>query len=220
MFKAASRLTISTRAFSQKLDRAAISDIYFNDLPGLGLIPPPEYMDLPKVGFFKGWYEFVHDGALDLILNVNSMGYGMGAGIVCFSLLMRAIWTPFIIKSQTNALKMQLLAPEMTAYRTNMQAAYKTGNKANLMAATEEYKQLMRKHDINTAVNLIPLTQIPFLIMFFWTLQDMAYNPEKFPGMETDGFLWFKNLADPDPYFILPVALAVATFTSIHVRYT
>ena len=34
--------------------------------------------------------------------------------------------------------------------------------------------------------------------------------------MATDGFLWFKNLSEPDPYFLLPVMLASCTFLNIH----
>ena len=220
MLKAASRLVCTSRAFSHRFERSGMSDIYFNDLPGLGMIPPPEYMNMQSVGFFRGFYELVRDGSLDIILEINSMGYGMGVGIMCFSLLMRAAWMPFIVKSQINALKIQLLAPEMTAYRSNLQAGFKSGNKDALMQASEEYKYLMKKHNINTALGLVSLTQIPFIIIFFWTLEEMAYTPDNYPGMKTDGFLWFKNLADPDPYFILPLGLALVAFTTIHVRST
>ena len=33
----------------------------------------------------------------------------------------------------------------------------------------------------------------------------MSYNAYDYPGMLTDGILWFKDLSSPDPYGILPI---------------
>ena len=88
------------------------------------------------------------------------------------------------------------------------------------MKAQEEMSALKRRFGINTSLQLFQITQLPFLIMFFWTIQDMSYDVIKYSGMLTDGFLWFSNLAEPDPYFLLPLALASTTFMSIHVLTT
>ena len=50
------------RSFSfSHLDKSAFTESFMHDLPALGITPPPEYADLPKVGFFRSMYECFHD---------------------------------------------------------------------------------------------------------------------------------------------------------------
>ena len=137
-------------------------------------------------------------------------------GLVLFSIGMRSVFSPFILASQINALKMQLLAPEMAKLRADLMDAHKARDKAKIKAANEGMQVLKIKYNINTGLGIIPLFQVPFVIYFFWTLQDMVYEIDRFPNMTTDGFLWFKNLSEADPYFVLPVLFAFTTFYSIH----
>ena len=81
---------------------------------------------------------------------------------------------------------------------------------------SEEMQRTMRRYGVSQGKQMMGLTQIPFILWFFWSLNEMAYNPEDYPGMITDGFLWFKNLTEPDPYFLLPFMLASCTFLNIH----
>lgn len=43
----------------------------------------------------------------------------------------------------------------------------------------------------------------------------MAYNAHDYPGMLTDGILWFKDLSSPDPYGILPIICGLMSFINI-----
>lgn len=146
---------------------------------------------------------------------VSSLGFGMGVGICAFSLAFRCIYSPMILMSQVNALKMQMLQPEQNAYRQTMTKLYKSNNRVQLNQLNQDFNNLKRKHGIKTGISLMPLTQIPFLISFFWTLQDLSFSLESYPGMVNDGFLWFKNLSEPDPYYLLPLGLATSTFLSV-----
>ena len=147
---------------------------------------------------------------------MSSEGLGVGTGLVVFSVLMRAAFSPFIVLSQMNALKFQLLSPEMEKIRTEMTAAYKSTDRNKISQSNKAMELLKLKYGINTAYNVIPLLQLPFVIYFFWTLQEMTYGIDKYPSMTTDGYLWFKNLTEADPYFLLPIGLAIASFLSIH----
>lgn len=192
------------------------TDFYMHEVASTGIFPSAETDLLPKVGAWTGSYEAFHDFAIDSITAINSMGYGLGLGIIAFSLGMRALYSPFILYSQVCALKMQMLAPEMAAYKQAMNRIYKGGNRAALTPVNEEFMALKRRYGIRSGLQMMPMTQLPLILFFFWTLQDMAYGIEQFPGMETDGFLWFKNLSEPDPYFLLPLLLAFSTFISVH----
>jgi YidC/Oxa1 family membrane protein insertase len=129
---------------------------------------------------------------------------------------MRATFSPFILMSQVNALKNILLYPEMDKYREDMSLAYRTGNKAKIEAVNNYFKELKFKYKINNSYSIFTMAQVPFIIYFFWTLQDMTYNVDIYPAMTTDGFLWFKDLSEADPYFALPVMFACSTFWAIH----
>lgn len=39
--------------------------------------------------------------------------------------------------------------------------------------------------------------------------------PDKFPALRTEGLLWFKDLAEADPYFVLPLISATLSYFNI-----
>lgn len=39
--------------------------------------------------------------------------------------------------------------------------------------------------------------------------------PDKYPGLKTEGFLWFTDLSEMDPYFILPGLNATISYFNI-----
>jgi YidC/Oxa1 family membrane protein insertase len=151
-------------------------------------------------------------------MTISDMGFGMGTGIIACSILMRGVWSPFILYNQICSIKLRLLEPETESYQQTMKRLYKTGDRALIAHANEDYTRLKRSYGIWTGLQLLPMTQLPFVILFFWSLQELTYSFELFPSMMTDGFLWFSNLTEPDPYYILPLMLATSSFISIHVR--
>jgi YidC/Oxa1 family membrane protein insertase len=118
--------------------------------------------------------------------------------------------------TQINSWKIQLLAPEEAKIRSELISAYKVRDRVKIDKWNQATKLLYMKYKINPRINMIPLLQLPPVLFFFWTLQEMAYNIDKYPGMTTDGLLWFKNLSEADPYFVLPFLLALTNFWSIH----
>ena len=62
---------------------------------------------------------------------------------------------------------------------------------------------------------LTNLSQIPLLFTWFISLRYVCAMPELFPGIQTQGLLWFKNLSTYDPYFIIPVMSAIFSFINI-----
>jgi len=193
-----------------------------SSFPNPHLIPTEAFLQLPHTGFWRGLYHMFQENTLvkatqDFIVATSANGWGLGAGIVVFSLTFRGLFAPFILYTQICSVKMNMLGPEMAIHRDAINKAYSAGKRSEVMKAQEEMAALKRRFGIRTSYQLMQLTQVPFLIMFFWTVQDMTYDIIKYPGMLTDGFLWFPNLAEPDPYFLLPLALATSTFMSIHV---
>lgn len=200
-----------------KMDRVGFVDEFTLGISGgNGFIPPPKYQTLEKTGFWRGCFWTFRDYSIDKIKSISDKGYGMGVGILSYSVALRGIWLPAILYTQVGAIKMQLLAPEMAKFKELQQKAYRGGDRVLMNRVAEEMQRTMRRYGVSQGKQMMGLTQIPFILWFFWSLNEMAYNPEDYPGMVTDGFLWFKNLSEPDPYFLLPVMLASSTFLNIH----
>jgi membrane protein insertase Oxa1/YidC/SpoIIIJ len=72
-------------------------------------------------------------------------------------------------------------------------------------------------HGISGIAPLLSISQFPFLITWFLQLRYMATSPDLFPGMENGGYLWFENLCQYDPIFILPLLSSVLTSLNIKV---
>lgn len=66
---------------------------------------------------------------------------------------------------------------------------------------------------------------MPLWIALSFALRDMTgvfpnklpLNPEATASLASEGVLWFQDLTLPDPYFILPVVLALTNFLNIEV---
>ena len=203
------------------LNMSRFSDLGSNQMLS-SMIPPVQYQDLPRVGLWNGAYEYFHDFAIvsyiqDTITSLGESGAGLGLGLVIFSISMRLLFYPFILISQRNAMKLQLLSPEMSKIREEIMYAYSSKDLNKIKAANMGMKVLYAKYNIQTGPGIIPIFQLPFVLFFFWTLLDMTKAIDKYPGITTDGFLWFTNLAEADPYFLLPICFAVSTSLSIHI---
>lgn len=100
------------------MDRVGFVDEFTVGIAGgNGWIPSPKYQALEKHGFWRGCYWTFRDFSIDKIKQISDKGYGMGAGIVSYSVALRGIWLPAILYTQIGAIKMQLLAPEMAKFK-------------------------------------------------------------------------------------------------------
>lgn len=121
-----------------------------------------------------------------------------GLAIIILTVVLRVALWPLTLSQVVSAKKMQDLQPEMERLRKK----YKNDpNKLN-----EEMVKLWRENKVNPASGCLPLiVQLPFLWAFYSVLM-------KFPAFKGASFLWIKNLAAPDPTFILPVLAGATTF--------
>ena len=66
--------------------------------------------------------------------------------------------------------------------------------------------ELYKKEKINPASGCLPiLVQIPVFIAFYWMLLDTV-------ELRQTAFWWIPDLADMDPYFILPIIMGASMF--------
>jgi YidC/Oxa1 family membrane protein insertase len=134
-------------------------------------------------------------GALDLF---HSLGTPWWLSIVLLTVLVRALLFPLTLRQVRNMRAMQELRPEMEEIRSR----YKKDRRKQQEAMMELYKE--RK--VNPLAGFLPvLVQIPVFLTLYRVVRS---HEQTFPSFAHGGLLWFTNLTQPDPYFILPVLSA------------
>lgn len=109
---------------------------------------------------------------------------------------------------------MQELRPEMDKIR----AKYKD----NRQKQQEEQMKLFQENKVNPLGGCLPLlVQMPIIIGIFYVIRKfgggVAGAEALYPSFTTGGILWFQNLTDNDPLYILPVLSAVTMLASMEI---
>jgi YidC/Oxa1 family membrane protein insertase len=134
-------------------------------------------------------------GTLDLF---HSLGAPWWLSIVLLTVVVRALLFPLTLRQVKNMRAMQELRPEMDEIRSR----YKKDRRKQQEAMAELY----RERRVNPLAGFLPiLIQIPVFLTLYRVVRG---HEEAFPSFAHGGLLWFANLTQPDPYFILPVLSA------------
>lgn len=128
--------------------------------------------------------------------------------IIILTLLINTIIFPLKYKSMLASVKMQKLAPQMRAIQDKYKK-YKF-NDPRKQQQQQEVMALYRQHGVNPMGSCLPmLLQLPFFYGFYKVL---ASSIEL---RQAPWFGWVQDLSQPDPYYILPVVMALAMYFSM-----
>lgn len=120
--------------------------------------------------------------------------------IILISILLKIILFPLMQKQMKSTMNMQEVQPKLEY----LQKKYKN----NPEKMNEEVMKLYKEYNINPMSGCLPLLiQMPILIGLFGALRQYDFDP-----IEHATFFWIPNLADKDPFFILPVLVAATMF--------
>ncbi len=118
--------------------------------------------------------------------------------IVIFSLLMKVVFWPFTRYSLKSMRKMQELQPRMK----QLQKLYKN----DPQRLNKEMMELYRQYKVNPFSGcLILILQLPI----FWALYQVLRTTIDLRGAPF--IFWIKDLSSPDPYYILPILMGLAS---------
>ena len=136
--------------------------------------------------FFKNIIEFFY---------AFSHSYGMA--IILLTTLIKVVLYPLTVKQIKSMREMSKIQPLIK----ELQQKYK-GDSQELNKKTME---LYKEHGVNPFGGCLPmLVQLPILWILFRVLNSYNFGDTKFLG------LW--NLSKPDPYYVLPVLIAILSF--------
>jgi YidC/Oxa1 family membrane protein insertase len=154
-----------------------------------------------------GFFSIIAKPLNAAMLWIHDYVKNFGWSIIILTILINLIMFPLRLKQQVSMQKMQTIQPQM---RT-LQDKYKK-LKANDPKRVEIQAQMMnvyKEHGINPMSGCLPLVlQMPFFFAIYAILR-VSIDLRGAPWM-----LWIRDLSQPDPYFILPILMAVAMFIS------
>lgn len=146
-----------------------------------------------------GWFTIIAFPILYVLKFLYGIVHNYGIAIILLTILIKILLNPISKKSMKSMKAMQQLQPRLQALKEK----YKNDKeRLNL-----ETMQLFKTHKVNPMSGCLPmLLQLPVYIALYrvlWNSIELYQAP----------FFWFyRDLSQPDPYFIFPLLLGVAMF--------
>ena len=170
-----------------------------------GFMGPKNYKDLEALNpelidvIDYGWFTFIAKPMFVLLQFLQGYIGNWGWTIVALTILIKLVLYPLSYKGMMSMQKLKDLAPKMK----DIQNKYKGDKQKQSMAMMELYK----KHGANPMGGCLPLIlQIPV----FFAIYRVLLNAIELKG--APWMFWVHDLAEMDPYFVLPVLMGVTMF--------
>ncbi|CAN7553513.1 membrane protein insertase YidC [Trinickia sp. LjRoot230] len=146
-----------------------------------------------------GWVTIIAKPLFWLLEKIYSVVGNWGWAIVLLTLLIKAVFFPLSAASYKSMARMKEITPRMQALRERFK-----GEPQKMNAALME---LYKTEKVNPFGGCLPIViQIPVFISLYWVLLS---------SVEMRGapwVLWIHDLSQQDPFYILPVLMAVSMF--------
>ena len=146
-----------------------------------------------------GWLTIVAKPIFWLMVEIHKYLGNWGWTIIALTVLIKLAFFPLSAASYRSMAKMKQVTPKMTAIRER--------HKGDPQKMNQAMMELYRNEKINPLGGCLPiLVQIPVFIALYWVLLASV----EMRGAPWLG--WIQDLTVPDPFFILPVIMAVSMF--------
>ncbi len=146
-----------------------------------------------------GFFGMFADPLLWLLRFFHGIFNNWGIAIIGMTLVVRVLVLPFNYYSYKSMKVMQEIQPQMTSLREKY--------KDNPQRMNEEVMRLMKDKGANPLGGCLPmLLQLP---VFFALYQVLAQSIELY---RAPFMLWITDLSSKDPFYVLPVLMAIAMF--------
>ena len=153
-----------------------------------------------------GWFSIVAK-PLFIVLHYiyDHWVHNYGWAIVLITLIINLLMFPLKMKSLKSAQEMQRVSPVIKGIQDKYKQ-YKF-NDPRKQKMNEEIMKVYSEHHINPLGGCLPMAvQLPFLYGFYRVL-DLSIELRHAPWI-----FWLKDLAAPDPLYILPIIMVISMF--------
>ncbi len=139
---------------------------------------------------------------LDKLYNIVG---NWGWAIVSLTIIIKLLFFPLTAASYKSMAKMKAVTPKIMKIREQF--------KESKMQLNNAMMDLYKKEKINPLGGCLPiLIQIPVFIALYWVLLASAEI------RNAPWIFWITDLSKPDPYFILPIVMAVTMFIQMRLN--
>jgi len=150
-----------------------------------------------------GWFGFISKPVILPVLRwINKYVNNYGWAIVLITILVNFVLFPLRLKSQISMQKMQKIQPQINTLQDKYKKLKSTDpRRAEIQA---EIMKLYQEHGSPIGGCLPLLLQMPVMLAFYRMLSvsiELRHAP---------WILWIHDLSLPDPYYIIPILMAVA----------
>ena len=170
-----------------------------------GFVGPKNHRDLDALNpelidvIDYGWFTFIAKPMFLLLQFIQGYVGNWCWTIVMLTILIKLVLFPLSFKGMVSMQKLKDLAPKMK----EIQAKYKDDKQKQSMHMMELYK----KHGANPMGGCLPLIlQIPV----FFAIYRVLLNAIELKG--APWMLWIHDLAEMDPYFVLPILMGATMY--------
>jgi YidC/Oxa1 family membrane protein insertase len=156
-------------------------------------------------------------GRVLLYFHEGPLGAPWWVSIALLTVVVRSVLFPLTVKQVKNMRAMQDLRPEMEKIRAQFPN--------NRQRQQEEMMKLYRDRKVNPLGGCLPiLVQMPVFIGIFYVIREFGgYTigdrtvPPTEPTFHEGGIMWFQNLSNPDPTYLLPIISAVTMLAATEI---
>jgi YidC/Oxa1 family membrane protein insertase len=149
-----------------------------------------------------GWFTFLSKPLFWLLDYINSVLHNWGWSIVALVVLLKIAFYWLNASAYRSMANMKKMAPRVTELRER----YK--DKPQLMQ--QEMMRIYREEKVNPLGGCLPIVaQMPFFIALYWVLLS-SVEMRNAPWIG-----WIKDLATPDPWFILPLLMMASSLFQV-----
>jgi len=146
-----------------------------------------------------GWLTIVAKPIFWLMVQIHKLIGNWGWTIIMLTVLIKLAFFPLSAASYRSMAKMKQVTPKMTAIRER--------HKGDPQKMNQAMMELYKTEKINPLGGCLPIVvQIPVFIALYWVLLASV----EMRGAPWLG--WIHDLTVPDPFYILPVIMAVSMF--------
>ncbi len=181
------------------------------------------------------WNSIVQGMAGIIRVFAQIAGGNTAIGIILFTVAVRTLLLPLTLKSVRSNRAMQQLQPLIK--EINKRYETKPGQRLSTEKSTQKQQEVMalyREYNVNPAAGCLPIAiQIPIFFAVYGAVSSVAgkidplmsyaqhawniFSPQAkvLADQAADlnkGILWFQDLTQPDPLFILPVLMIILQF--------
>ncbi|MES2934807.1 MAG: membrane protein insertase YidC [Pseudomonadota bacterium] len=146
-----------------------------------------------------GWLTIIAKPIFWVMDQLHKLLGNWGWTIIVFTVLIKLAFFPLSAAGYRSMGKMKVLTPKMQAIRER--------HKSDPQKMNQAMMELYKSEKANPLGGCLPiLVQMPVFIALFWVLQ-ASVEMRNAPWLG-----WIQDLASPDPWFILPVLMAISMF--------